>query len=222
MSPRHSAFVAAVLAALSALSTRFADVPIARWVASLPAGVHRAFRDGTAALDHLSGKELGDACLGLTLLGAALIVRLRPGWRPLARLFVLVALSNMLAHLVAGVLKPPFGRLRPFEIAEAGWVNRFFAGGSSFPSGHAAFYWGTFAPLFRALPRWRFALLVPPLFVALARVLVNDHFAGDVLAGVAIALGVSGALTAWFERVGWLARSTSRARAPEPGSGVER
>lgn len=206
MALRRQWLVVALLAAFSALAIGLADVPLARWVAGLPVGVHDFFAEGTGWLDHLSGKAIADTCLGLTLLVAAALAWIRPTWRPLAKLLVLVALSNLLSHLVAGSLKPVFGRLRPFEIAEQGWVDRFFAGGSSFPSGHTAFYWGIALPLIWALPRWRLVLLLPPLFISVGRVFVNHHFAGDVLAGVAIAYAVSGVLMAAFERKAKLLR----------------
>ncbi|NOT31099.1 MAG: phosphatase PAP2 family protein [Planctomycetes bacterium] len=199
-SGRSAAAVAALLAALAALAIVFVDVPLARVVARLPGGVHAVFREGTSALDFVSGKAFADTGLGSCLLVLALGAWLRPAWRPLAKLLVLVALSNLLAHLLAGVLKPVFGRLRPFQIEASGWDDRFFAGGSSFPSGHTAFYWGLALPLAWALPRWRWVALLPALFISAARVLVNHHFAGDVLASMAIALAVSAALIALFER----------------------
>ncbi len=216
MGPRRSAVVAVGLALLAALAVAFLDVPLARVVAGLPAGVRSVCHEGTAALDLVSGKVFADAALGVVLWLAALVAWSRPAWRPLAKLLVLVALSNLLAHLAVGLLKPVFGRLRPFEIAQSGWIDRFFADGSSFPSGHTAFYWGLSLPLARALPRWRFVALAPAGFVAAARVLENHHFAGDVLASLAVTWTVSWTLIAQFERRAWLApfgrESSRRAR----------
>ncbi len=212
MNVRPSAVLVAVLLALSALSIVFADVPVARWVAGLPAGVHGFFGTGTGWLDTLSGKRLDDGWLGLGLTWIALLVALRPAWRPLARVLVLVALTNTGAHFAAGLLKPVFGRLRPYEIEASGWVDRFFTGGTSFPSGHAAFYWGLLLPLAWGLPRWRIPLLLPALFVVVARVLENRHFVGDVLAGMALALAVSSCLCALLRRFGKLAPLGGAAR----------
>lgn len=219
MSPSRSAAVAALLAVLAAFAIVFIDAPLARAVSSLPEGVHVAFREGTNALDFVSGKAFADTGLGLCLLVLALGAWFRPAWRPLAKLFVLVALSNLLAHFLAGVLKPAFGRLRPFEIETSGWDDRFFAGGSSFPSGHTAFYWGLALPLAWGFPRWRWVALLPALFISAARVLVNQHFVGDVLASMALALAVSAALIALFERGAKLEPFGERHRRT-PGRGL--
>lgn len=202
---RGLGFLALGLALLCALSIAFLDVRIARAVAALPAGVHASFRTGTGWLDVLSGKKLADSALALALLAGALALWTRPARRALAEVLALAALSNSSAHLLVGVLKNVFGRLRPFQIAEASWVDRFFAGGGSFPSGHTAFYLGVCLPLAWALPRWRLALLAPALFIAAARVLVNDHFAGDVLGAAAVTVAVCALWIAAFRRMGRLA-----------------
>ena len=222
MMPRRLGATAAVLALLSALSIAFLDVPIARGVAALPAGVRAFFRAGTEWFDLLSTKELANSAIVLALFAGAFVAWLRPAARPLARVLVLVALCNSVAHFFTGVLKPVFGRLRPFQIEEADWVDRFFAGGGSFPSGHTAYYMGLFLPLAWALPRWRFVLLLPGLFIAAARVLVNDHFAGDVLGSLAIASAVCALTIAALQRHAKLEplgrAGASPAPAPAPRS----
>lgn len=189
-----------MLALLSALSIAFLDVRIARGVAELPAEVHDFFRAGTDWLDLLTTKELSNSVLPLALIVVALGAWLRPTLRPLAKVLVLVALCNWSSHSLAGVLKPLFGRLRPFQIEETGWVDRFFAGGSSLPSGHTAYYFGFCLPLAWAWPRWRIPLLLPACFIAVARVLVNDHFVGDVLGSLALTAGVCAGWIGTFQR----------------------
>jgi membrane-associated phospholipid phosphatase len=190
----------AALATLSALSIAFADVQIARWVSVRPEGVRAFFGTGTGWLDVVSAKVLPDSVRALALFILAVLAWTKPVWRPLAKLLVLVALCHVLSHLGAGMMKPVFGRLRPYQIADAGWVDQYFAGGSSFPSGHSAFYWGIAMPLAWALPRWRLLVLLPPLFVTAARVMTNNHFPSDVLAGAGVAFVVSAPLILLFER----------------------
>src|SRR5690606_30671661 len=103
--------------------------------------------------------------------------------------------------------KQVFGRLRPHEVLERGdWSQVWFAGGGSFPSGHAAFYFGLLVPLAAACPRvWqRVLLLALPTFVALARIDMARHFLSDVAASALLAalytLALAALARAWRRR----------------------
>ena len=115
---------ALMLAALAGGSVACADVPLARWIAGLPEGVHAFFRAATAGFDRVSLKEFSDAGLGLGLLAAAGLAVWHPKGRRLAGLLALVALTQLIAHFAVGLLKPAFGRLRPYVIADSGWVDQ--------------------------------------------------------------------------------------------------
>ena len=96
---------------------------------------------------------------------------------------------QLVTRLVAGVLEGILPRLRPFEVlAVGGWDSQWFrTHGSSFPSGHAAHFWGLFFPLALVRPRLAMWFLPVPLFISAARIAVNDHFLSDVAAAAAIA-----------------------------------
>jgi membrane-associated phospholipid phosphatase len=104
-------------------------------------------------------------------------------------MFLFVGSAHFLTRLTGGVLKNVFDRLRPFEVIEAGnWDWKFFTGhGNSFPSGHAAQFWGLFFPLAFLFPRFRLPLLILPVFISIARIGVNDHWCSDVIASAALA-----------------------------------
>lgn len=165
---------------------------------------------GTVFLDTITGKDLSKFLPGLTLLviGGGMAVPART--RPVARVLLFIGAVHLLAVVIAGTSKDFFGRLRPFELLETGdWARAWFAGGSSFPSGHAAFYFGLLMPVAHGVPRGRWALMLIPWFVALARVDANHHFLSDVAAsillvglltwGLARALGLEDAFT-WVRR----------------------
>lgn len=109
--------------------------------------------------------------------------------RQLAGSLAFIALVQLATRLTAGVLKGLLPRQRPFEVLASGaWDAQWFQDhGSSFPSGHAAHFWGLFFPLAVLYPRAARWLLPLPLFVSVARVTVNDHFVSDVAASAAIA-----------------------------------
>jgi membrane-associated phospholipid phosphatase len=93
-------------------------------------------------------------------------------------------------------LKNVFLRTRPFQ----GEDKFFVEGGSSFPSGHAAHFWGLFFAIAIAFPRLRIPFLILAIFVSIARVVVNDHYVGDVIGSAAIAALVAYALALAFRR----------------------
>ena len=108
--------------------------------------------------------------------------------------------AQLLTRLVAGVLKNAFLRSRPFEaLADGSWSDQFFAtAGSSFPSGHAAHFWGFFFALALVMPRRRWWLLPITLLLSIARVLVNDHYVSDILASATLAAAITSALAPFF------------------------
>jgi membrane-associated phospholipid phosphatase len=140
------------------------------------------------------------------LTGFVLVVAGAVLWkaRPWAPLVVYVGLTELVTRLIAGVLKNVFLRTRPFD-ARSGdaW---FVDGGSSFPSGHGAHFWGLFFGVAIAFPRLRIPFLILALYVSAARILVNDHYVGDVLGSAAIA-----GFTAWGLAFAFRRRLTSAA-----------
>jgi len=191
--------LAGLSAVLTVVSVLLFDQPLAEWMRS--AGVERLalFDHGTSWLDMATGKEVSKFLIGFLLLGIGLFLSvLRPtrahGFRTLY-----VGAVQLLATLIAGVSKNLFGRLRPYELLQSDtWTAAWHAGGSAFPSGHTAFYFGLFLPLVYLFPRWRWPLLFVPVFIGLARINANDHFLSDVTASIALV-----ALLAWFGAV-WL------------------
>ncbi len=67
-------------------------------------------------------------------------------------------------------------------------------GNSSFPSGHAGYYWALAIGVALRWPRFALPALALAIFVTEQRVLVLAHHAGDVVASIGIALLWSGVL----------------------------
>ncbi|HET9864716.1 MAG TPA: phosphatase PAP2 family protein [Steroidobacteraceae bacterium] len=159
---------------------------------------------GTEWLDTVTAKEISKFLLGLLVTGAALLLLIPAVTRRAARAVLFVGLAQLLGTLSTGVAKNLFGRLRPFELLQSGdWSHAWFVGGSSFPSGHAGFYFGLFLPLAWLFPRWRWPLMLVPWFIAVARIDANHHFVSDVGLSIAmvgaITLGLA-QLARWPER----------------------
>jgi membrane-associated phospholipid phosphatase len=179
-------------AMLAALGVLYFDRALAELVRH--SGVEGAwlFERGTAVLDLVLGREISKFLLGgaLVLAGAALSAR--PARRGAGRALLYVGNVQLFATLLTGVLKGVFGRLRPYEVLASGqWDATWFAGGSSFPSGHTGFYFGLVLPVVALWPRRAWPLLALPWFIACARIVGNDHYLGDVGTSIAIAAALA-------------------------------
>lgn len=172
---------------LAVLGLAWADRALATWLDQSALINAPLLQVGTRLLDFATGKEVSKFLLGGSMLLASLALLAlklrRAGW-----ILFFTASVQLLSTLLTGIAKPLFGRLRPFELLGGGeWNQAWFAGGGSFPSGHAGFYFGLFLPLATLFPRWRWPLLAVPWFVAIARVDANDHFLSDVAVSIVVA-----------------------------------
>lgn len=185
---RRALAILALAAILLSLAGIFAlDRPIAEGIRAAGWEHVWLFRRPLELLDAISGilwfrYAAASACAAI----AALLWLARR--RPAAVGFAFVAAVQTTCIILLSYAKPLFGRLRPFQLLDsAAWENAWFAGGTSFPSGHLAFYAGLCLPLAAAFPRARWPLLAVVGYVALARIFDAAHFLGDVAASIALA-----------------------------------
>ncbi len=174
---------------LTLLGIFLLDRPIAAYVQSAGGRDCAVLQQGTRWLEIASGFPIDRNLISYLLAGAALLLFISKSTRAAAWMILFIAAAHAVSRLTAGTLKNVFHRLRPFEVIQAGdWDWKFFGDhGSSFPSGHAAHFWGLFFPLAFLFPRYRIALAILPVFISIARVGVNDHWCSDVSASVSIA-----------------------------------
>jgi membrane-associated phospholipid phosphatase len=193
-----------VSAVVTVLAILCLDRPVAEFVRSSGFEGAWIFSQGTHFLDTISGKDISKFLLGFTLIGSGIAALLLERTRAYGRMLLFVGLVQSIATLLCGVSKNLFGRLRPCELFETGyWDQAWFAGSSSFPSGHVGFYCGLFLPIAWIFPRWRWPLMTIPLFVAAARINANDHFLSDVTVSTSltslVVLAVARAMHRWLE-----------------------
>src|SRR5918993_2057332 len=193
--------IAGMLVCVAGLSIGVADVPVALAVTGISPSLHEVVDRFTGAIEAVFGFPVSIYASGLVLVAVAGILALRPPLRCAARVMVWIALIQLTTRFAVDVLKPVFDRLRPHQAITDGLVyDRFFAAvGNSFPSGHAAHFWGFFFALAVVFPKHWLPLVVVPVLVSLARVMANDHYVSDVVASAAVAALVTiayyGALT---------------------------
>ena len=195
--------IVAIVAALG-VAAGFAGVdrPLAEWVRA--SGIENAsvFVFGLGALDTISGMRFWIWGIGLVALAIGAIILVRQSDSRLGRALVVAALVQyaMLVTMIGA--KSHFGRLRPFQaLALPDGSPLWFAGGDSFPSGHASFYFGLLLPLAAACPiRWlRGVLVAIPVLAVLARIDMAKHFLSDISTGALIA-ALYALLAAWLVR----------------------
>jgi membrane-associated phospholipid phosphatase len=198
MNQRFLLATALVAAALVAFGLLVLDVPLARWIHASGHENAGFFVHGLGMLDRVFGLKVWywiavAVCVPLGLIGLALAPRLGlPRGLAAAILAAGITQAITLGAMIFG--KNLFGRLRPQDLFESGdWSAIWFVGGGSFPSGHAAFYFGLLLPLAACVPRaWqRAVLLAVVVFVALARLDMARHFLSDVAMSALIAAGAS-------------------------------
>jgi membrane-associated phospholipid phosphatase len=198
MTARQLPWTFAVLAVISVFCVFVVDGPTADALrGSVPA--MRGMLDGAVTvLETVFGFGVSKFASGLLVTTMGLVLLVVPARRRVGWMFLFVGTSQVMTRLVAGVLKNVFLRTRPFQGEDLWFVD----GGSSFPSGHAAHFWGFYFALAVLFPRWRVPLLILPVFTSIARVLVNDHYVSDVIASAAIgALVTYGLALAYRRRV---------------------
>jgi membrane-associated phospholipid phosphatase len=189
MNKRQIAYSFLVALVLTLLSIFFFDQPIAAFVHQAGGRESPFLLQGTHWLEVASGFPIARYFLAWLMLGAGALLFISKSTRPVAWMLLFIATTHLVTRVTAGTLKNVFNRLRPFEVIEAGnWDWNFFGErGSAFPSGHSAHFWSLFFALAFLFPRYRWPLLIIPLFISVARVGVNDHWCSDVIASIAIA-----------------------------------
>lgn len=201
------AWTCAIAAVLSLLCIPLLDRTVAEAVHAAHGEQSWLLSQATALLDLIVGRKLAKFLLGGLLLGIGIICLGLPRMRRAAWPLIFIGLCDSLTLAVTGAIKFTLGRERPYQIfAHNDWYAIWFAGGDSYPSGHVAFYFGLFFPMLYLFPKAGWLLLPLPLFIAVARVGVSDHFPSDVLASIALAAGATLAVI-WL-----LEQSTTRAK----------
>jgi len=203
----------------------FADRPIAAHAAAAEGGLFEFLR----SINHV-GKATWYLIAIAVLLVAAMAWRRRTGstldarllgWSIAALLFV--ALCIALPGLIGDLVKFVGGRPRPRVLGQSDYLDLaplgFDSDYHSFPSGHATTLFGLAFAIGFLVPRLRWMLLALAAVGAATRLLVNAHYASDIVAGAALAGATSYALRAWLadRRIVFVRRADGSIRARPAG-----
>jgi membrane-associated phospholipid phosphatase len=208
VSKKSLLFLALGAALIGALGFFLLDRPLAEWVHGVGIERNAVVVWITDKLDLITAhswpisRSLHGPLLGWVLVVLGTIGLLVRRDSPLARAVLFTGAGHVLTLFTVGLLKTAFGRMRPFQLLASGdWDHLWFIeGGSSFPSGHIAFYWGLFLPLIYLFPKYRIPLFIIPAFFVFGRIDENAHFLSDVCGAIVIAALVTAALGAISER----------------------
>lgn len=165
------------------------DRPLAVFVNNQLSYLHKPLQQIMSGIELLFGFTITKYLVGFLLLATALLFYWRDKHWQRASVFLFIGTTHIISRLLAGILKNVFHRSRPYQFIEDRSIPDFFTEeGSSFPSGHAAHFFGLFLPLIFLFPKYKWPLLVLPVLISLQRILVNDHYISDVLASVLLVL----------------------------------
>ena len=123
------------------------------------------------------------------ILGIALVVFVFRGHSSKARVrtFLFLALMALLSRgILAESIRFFFPRVRPFDAL--GFTPLIPGYGSSFPSGHAAFFFTMSFAVFAINRKWGWWFFVLSALNGLARVFVGVHYPLDIVGGFLVAL----------------------------------
>ncbi len=183
------ALALAILAAIAWL-----DQPVAQAVRGSPAGLVAAFRVITrfgVSTPYLAAAALLAAGFALAARRAAGIARRQAlRLRALQAGFVLVAVAG--AGLAGDLMKPLFGRTRPKLLFDQGVAAFTWHGAHadhwSFPSGHTITVVALALALTQIERRGAALYGAAALLVMASRIVLDEHYLSDVLAGALVAL----------------------------------
>jgi membrane-associated phospholipid phosphatase len=175
--------VAAFCMAVSLLCIVVIDQPVARQLSAFEPAAF--WQRGVEVLESAIGLTWFRWTSAIVLVAAMVIVVLTPRLRHLTPLWMFWSASHLLAQVATRYAKELSGRVRPREWLAAGGDHTFLRDGVGFPSGHVTIVASLVIPLVVMFPRlWPLLGLVA--YVMAARVMVNAHFVGDVIAGVGL------------------------------------
>jgi membrane-associated phospholipid phosphatase len=187
-----------IFLSLITISIIAVDRPLAIFIDTHLAALQPTFRKILSAIEFFGEYSVFRFfVMGLVLIAAIWLLIKDKGIQR-AKIFFFLGATLASSRLVTILLKIFFERNRPFVFINDRSVRDFFsAGADSFPSGHSTNYFAFFLPLIVLMPRYKVPLLIMPAFIALQRVMVNEHYLSDVLAGALVA----SLMTLLFQRI---------------------
>ncbi len=123
------------------------------------------------------------------ILGFAALVFVvnQKSWREKLKVFIHLALAALISRgILTEIIRYLYDRPRPFTAF--GFSPLVSESGSSFPSGHAAFFFALGFIILSINRKWGYWFLSLAFLNGLARVFVGVHYPSDILGGIATGL----------------------------------
>ncbi len=154
----------------------FVDLPVVKSVhAGLPPAIHHLAAQITGA---------GDWFLYLFAI-IALIARLIFKNKLVFRQFLFPLLAAAAAGIITTILKLLVGRWRPKDFFSDGLYGfKPFHDAASWPSGHSAGIMAMMTAIAIFFPKWRIPCFIVAALIGSTRIVLIEHFPGDVFAGL--------------------------------------
>lgn len=104
------------------------------------------------------------------------------------KMIIYAIVSAVLARLIiTELIRYFYPHLRPFEVFN--FVPLIYDYASSFPSGHAAFFFALATIIFIFHKKWGIVYFLGSFIIVLSRIMAGIHWPIDILGGMAVGIG---------------------------------
>ncbi len=135
------------------------------------------------------------------ILAAVFIFLLAVGFRKYWKMILVSLLAGAVSRLVIGwAIKALFFRPRPFLTENVKLLYVYGADESSFPSGHALFYFALSTAIFVYNKKLGIIFYLGTLAIVFSRIFVGIHWPSDILAGALIGILVGWIIAKFFKK----------------------
>ncbi len=119
------------------------------------------------------------------------------------KMIVFAVSSAILSRLViTEIIRYFYPHLRPFEVLN--FVPLIYDYASSFPSGHAAFFFALTTIIFIFHKKWGIVYFLGSFIIVLSRIMAGLHWPLDILGGFLVGIGSAVLIYSTFRKISWL------------------